>query len=220
MTKIRTLIAAALLTLLAGCLSESTSETTPPDSSQGQPQGNSAPQIAGAPPNAVKTGDSYSFIPSASDPDGDALTFSIENKPGWASFDSATGRLSGQPLLGDIGMYTAISISVSDGQATTAMPAFSVEVTQTALGVMTLSWTPPTQNEDGSALSDLAGYKLYYGTSPGNYTKQIMIDNPSISTYMIENLLPDTYYIVATSLNRAGVESRYSGMATKTVEPT
>ena len=220
MTKIRTLIAAALLTLLAGCLSESTSETTPPDSSQGQPQGNSAPQIAGAPPNAVKTGDSYSFIPSASDPDGDALTFSIENKPGWASFDSATGRLSGQPLLGDIGMYSAISISVSDGQATAAMPAFSVEVTQTALGVMTLSWTPPTQNEDGSTLTDLAGYFIYYGESSGSYPNRIRIDNPSISTYVVENLLPRTYFIVATSFNSTGVESRYSGEAVKTIDPT
>ena len=220
MTKIRTLIAAALLTLLTACLSESSSETTPPDSSQGQPQGNSAPKISGAPPNAVKTGDSYSFTPSASDPDGDALTFSVENKPRWASFDSATGRLSGQPLLGDIGMYSAISISVSDGKTTTAMPAFSVEVTQTALGAMTLSWTPPTQNEDGSVLTDLAGYFIYYGQSPGSYPNRIRIDNPSISTYVVENLLPDTYYIVATSFNSEGVESRYSGMATKTVEPS
>jgi hypothetical protein len=220
MTKIRTLVAAALLTLLAGCLSDSTSETTPPDSSQGQPQGNSAPQISGAPPNAVKTGDSYSFIPSASDPDGDALTFSIENKPGWASFDSATGRLSGQPLLGDIGMYSAISISVSDGQATAAIPAFSVEVTQTALGVMTLSWTAPTQNEDGSTLTDLAGYFIYYGESSGSYPNRIRIDNPSISTYVVENLLPRTYFIVATSFNSTGVESRYSGEAVKTIDPT
>ena len=220
MSKIRTLITATLLALLAGCLSESSSDTTPTDASQGQPQGNSAPKISGAPPNAVKTGDSYSFTPSASDPDGDALTFSVENKPRWASFDSATGRLSGQPLLGDIGMYSAISISVSDGKTTTAMPAFSVEVTQTALGAMTLSWTPPTQNEDGSVLTDLAGYFIYYGQSPGSYPNRIRIDNPSISTYVVENLLPDTYYIVATSFNSEGVESRYSGMATKTVEPS
>ena len=220
MSKIRTLITATLLALLAGCLSESSSDTTPTDSSQAQPQGNSAPKITGTPPNAVKTGDSYSFTPSASDPDGDALTFSVENKPRWASFDSATGRLSGQPLWGDIGMYSAISISVSDGKTTTAMPAFSVEVTQTALGAMTLSWTPPTQNEDGSVLTDLAGYFIYYGQSPGSYPNRIRIDNPSISTYVVENLLPDTYYIVATSFNSEGVESRYSGMATKTVEPS
>lgn len=69
-------------------------------------------------------------------------------------------------------------------------------------------------------LTDLAGYKIYYGTTPGDYTQQIRIDNPSISTYLIENLLPETYYIVATAFNTAGVESSYSGMATKTVEST
>ena len=219
MSKIRTLVAAAPLTSLSACLSESGSETTPTETSQGQPQTNSAPTISGAPTNAVKTGDNYSFTPAASDADGDALTFSIENRPSWAAFDSATGRLSGQPLLGDIGMFSSITISVSDGKATTAMAAFSVEVTQTALGAMTLSWTPPTQNEDGSSLSDLAGFKLYYGTSAGNYSHQVLIDNPSVSIYMIENLVPDTYYVVATAFNAAGIESAYSGEAVKTIDP-
>jgi hypothetical protein len=85
---------------------------------------------------------------------------------------------------------------------------------------MSLSWTAPTQNDDGSALTDLAGYKIYYGTAPGNYTQQIRIDNLSVTTDLIENLLPKTYYIVATAFNSAGVESSYSSMATKTVEST
>jgi hypothetical protein len=217
MGKIRTLIAATFLALLAGCLSESGSDTSPADASQGPAQTNSAPKISGAPPNAVKAGDNYSFTPSAWDPDGDALTFSIDNKPNWATFDSSTGRLSGQPLLGDIGTYRAISISVSDGKAATALPTFSVEVAQTALGSMTLSWTPPTENEDGSVLTDLAGYFIYYGESPGSYPNRVRIDNPSISTYVVENLLPRTYYIVATSFNASGIESRYSAEAIKTV---
>lgn len=216
----RILIAAALITSLTGCLSGSGSDTTQSNPPPVQGPTNAAPTISGTPADAVMTGNSYSFTPVASDADGDALTFSINNRPSWATFDSATGRLSGQPLLGDIGMYSAISISVSDGTATTGLPTFSVEVVQTALGAMTLSWAAPTQNEDGTALTDLAGYKLYYGTSPGSYTEQVTIDNPSVSTYIIENLLPDTYYIVATALNSAGVESRYSGIAVKTVDPT
>ena len=82
---------------------------------------------------------------------------------------------------------------------------------------MTLDWTPPTQNEDGSTLTDLAGYFIYYGESSGSYPNRIRIDNPSISTYVVENLLPRTYYIVATSFNSTGIESRYSGEAVKTV---
>jgi len=114
------------------------------------------------------------------------------------------------PTLGDIGSSTNIRISVSDGQATVSMSGFAIDVTQTATASTTLSWTAPTENEDGTTLTDLAGYKIYYGKSSGNYFSSIHIDNPGITTYMIENLSPDTYFFAATAFNSAGVESRYS----------
>jgi hypothetical protein len=86
-----------------------------------------------------------------------------------------------------------------------------------ALGSATLDWTAPTQNEDGSDLTDLAGYKLYWGTTPGSYPNSATIDNPSVTTYVVDNLSPGTYEFVATSYNTAGVESRYSGAATKVI---
>jgi len=70
---------------------------------------------------------------------------------------------------------------------------------------------------DGTPLTDLAGYKLYYGTSEGNYTKTISVDNPGIVTYVVDNLPLDTYYFVATAYNNSGVESPYSGVAVKVV---
>lgn len=162
-------------------------------------------------------GDVYDFVPTASDADGDSVTFSVSNKPAWATFDPSTGRLTGQPTLADVGLFNAITISASDGNSVTELQAFSIEVTDTALGSITLSWTAPTQNEDGSALTDLAGYKLYYGKTSGSYTHEVRIDSPGISTYVIDNLLPATYYIVATSFNTSGVESRYSSEAVKQV---
>ena len=122
-------------------------------------------------------------------------------------------------MLGDVGDYNDIRISVSDGDASARLTPFSITVSQTALGSVSLSWSPPTQNTDGTALTNLAGYVLYYGQSSGNYNKTVPIDNPSISTYVIDNLVPDTYYIVATAVNTAGVESDYSGEAVKTVTP-
>jgi hypothetical protein len=80
-----------------------------------------------------------------------------------------------------------------------------------------LNWTAPTQNEDGTTLTDLAGYKLYWGTTPGSYTESVTIDNASVLTYVVENLTPGTYEFVATSFNTSGVESRYSGAAVKLV---
>lgn len=179
---------------------------------------NRAPTISGNPHAAVTVGDTYSFTPSASDPDGDTLTFSIENRPVWASFDSGTGRLIGTPTLGDIGSYANIRISVSDGQATASIPDFAVDVTQLATESVTLTWTAPTDNEDGTALNDLAGYKIYWGRSSGNYSHMIQVDNPGITTYVVENLSPDTYFFAAAAFNSAGSESRVSGEAVATVD--
>ena len=165
----------------------------------------------------MASGDVYTFSPSASDPDGDTLTFSIRNKPAWLDFDDTSGELSGQAFLGNVGVYDDIQISVSDGTTESSLPSFSVTVTDAGVGAMTLSWTPPTENTDGSTLTDLAGYNIYYGKSSGSYSNTVRIDNPSISTYMVENLVPDTYYVVATSFNAAGIESAYSNEAVKTV---
>ncbi|WP_405241479.1 putative Ig domain-containing protein [Lentisalinibacter salinarum] len=179
---------------------------------------NSAPVISGSPAKAVTEGTQYSFTPSASDPDGDSLSFSITNKPAWAAFDAATGRLSGTPQAGDVGTYADIVISVSDGQASASLGAFSITVEAIAMGSVTLSWSPPTENTDGTALTDLAGYRIYWGTTSGSYPNSVTIDNPGVTTYVVENLVPDTYEFVATSYNTSGVESDYSAPATKTVQ--
>ncbi len=86
------------------------------------------------------------------------------------------------------------------------------------LGSATLTWTPPTRNEDGSSLTDLAGYRFYWGTSSGNYPNSVTVNNSGISTYVIENLAPGNYEFVSTSFNSSGVESRRSNPATITIE--
>lgn len=206
-----------VMLLLAGCLSDS--GESGPASSPADPGGvaNSPPTISGNPPAAIKVGEAYSFTPSASDPDGDTLTFSIENRPNWLDFDSASGRISGTPTLANVGTFSSIRISVSDGQANSSLSSFDIDVTQVATASTTLSWTAPTMNEDGTSLADLAGYRIYYGKSSGSYTNTIQIDNPTVTTYLVDNLSPDTYYFAATAFNASGVESRYSGEAIKTL---
>ncbi len=178
------------------------------------PSGNTAPTISGSPSSAVMMGETYLFAPTATDADGDTLSFSVVNLPRWASFDSISGKLSGVPTLGDVGQYADIGISVSDAIDSASLPQFSVTVNQVALGSVTLSWTPPTMNSDGTALTDLASYKFYYGTIPGTYTNAIRIDNAGIASFVIEGLTPDTYYFVATAINSDGVESGFSNETT------
>ena len=177
---------------------------------------NSPPQISGTPSPSVNVGQGYSFTSTASDPDGDNLTFNIQNMPPWAQFDTATGALSGTPQAGDAGSYANISISVSDGNLSDTLPNFATTVNQVSLGSATLNWIPPTQNTDSTALTDLAGYNIYWG-APGNYSNSMTLNNSGLATYVVENLAPGTYEFVVTAFNAAGMESQYSNSATKTI---
>jgi len=65
----------------------------------GSTSGNTAPTISGTPPKSVVSGSLYSFTPTAKDANGDPLTFSIANKPGWAAFSTSTGVPDSLPVL-------------------------------------------------------------------------------------------------------------------------
>ena len=180
-------------------------------------QQNRAPTISGTPATTVVQGHAYAFTPTASDPDGNTLTFSIANKPAWATFNASTGAMSGTPGAGDVGTTSGIVITVSDGTLTASLAAFSVTVQAVATGSATLSWTAPTQNTDGTPLSNLAGFKIYWGTSAGNYPNSVTLNNPGLSTYVVENLSSGTYFFAASALNSSGVESALTTPASKTI---
>ncbi|MBU2225898.1 MAG: tandem-95 repeat protein [Gammaproteobacteria bacterium] len=93
---------------------------------------NDTPTISGTPMTLVAQGVAYSFVPTASDPDtGSTLSFTISNKPAWATFDSATGALTGTPKRVDVGTTQGIVISVSDGELSASLAAFNLEVFST-----------------------------------------------------------------------------------------
>ena len=92
---------------------------------------NQAPTIGGTPSANATVGSAYSFTPSASDPDGDSLSFSIVNAPSWVIFDNATGTITGSPTSSDLGSYPDILISVTDGTASASLPAFTINVAET-----------------------------------------------------------------------------------------
>lgn len=201
--------------ILGGCLTSGSSG----DDTSGfytNTAGNDAPILTGNPDSAVMINDMYEFEPAAQDPDGDPLTFQIENKPVWAFFDSETGRLFGQPTMGNIGTYANIRVTVTDGEKSDEL-TFAVTVTDTALGSVSLDWQAPTQNEDGTPLTDLAGYKIYYGKASGAYDNEVNINNPGQTTHVVDNLLPDTYFFTATAYNAAGIESDFSGETIRTI---
>jgi hypothetical protein len=187
----------------------------PADDPAGVP--NSPPFISGAPASEVLVGDDYRFQVEAMDPDGDTLIFSISNRPVWASFDAVTGELSGTPGPEHVGMTENIVILASDQTDSSELPAFAINVVQAATGSVTLNWLAPEENTDGSPIIDLAGYRIYFGQDPDRLDEVIAVDNPGVTTYMIENLTPATYYFSMTAINAEGLESEPSGTASTNV---
>ena len=91
----------------------------------------------------------------------------------------------------------------------------------TFAGSATLSWTPPTTNVDSTPLTDLAGFKVYYGTSSGYYTQSIDINNAAATTYQVNNLTDGTtYYFSVTAYDTSNNESSFSNEACRTIGTT
>lgn len=175
------------------------------------------PTISGKPLTALTTGKAYSFTPSATGASGAQLTFSIANKPAWATFNAANGALTG--TAGVAGTYGNIVISVTDGKMSASLPAFTVTVTQAvaSTGTAELTWTAPTQNTDGSVLTNLAGYKIYYGTSASALTQSVTIANPGLTAYTLSDLPMGNWYFAVTAYSTAGIESGLTGVITTTL---
>ncbi len=223
--KVRCTVAIAALSaalLLQGCgggSSPSTSNVAPAQGADPSSPAstNRAPTISGTPVVQVQAGNSYQFTPTASDADGNALTFSITNKPSWAAFSTSTGALTGTAPAS--GTFANVIISVSDGTASAALAAFSIAVAAAPVttATVTVSWTPPTTRSDGSTLTNLAGYYIRYGTAAGTYPNIIQVDNPGLTSYAVENLKSGVYYFAVTAFDASGLESVLSNAASKTI---
>lgn len=117
-----------------------------------------------------------------------------------------------------LAFFTLLAVgacSRGDGAGEVTVSATEVAAAQ---GSARLSWIPPKSNSDGSKLTALAGYKIYYGTSPQYLQRTIDIKDPSVTEYTIENLPPYTYYFVITAYTADGTESSRSNIVTKTVK--
>lgn len=191
--------------------------STPTASNPTSGSTNIAPKISGTAPTTSAVNALYSFAPTASDADGDQLSFQIQNKPSWATFNTVTGQLSGKPT--SAGSFSDIVISASDGEAIATLPAFSIKVDQSgaAATVATLTWVAPTENIDGTSLTDLSGFVITYGQSRNALDKSVRITNPSIDSYTLDYLAAGTYYFAIKAVNASGVESDLSAVVTKKI---
>jgi hypothetical protein len=84
-------------------------------------------------------------------------------------------------------------------------------------GTATLSWEAPTTTTSGSSLTDLAGYRIYYGISASDLSQSIQLNTVGVQTYVIDNLGHGTWYFAIRAVTTVGVESALSDVVSKTI---
>lgn len=216
---IRTMCLVSALALLAGC-GGSGSSTVATATSPTTTSVKSAPQlsISGAAPTTASAGQPYSFTPHVSGGSG-TVKFTIQNAPSWAGFNASNGVLSGTPQTADVGTYSNVTITATDSQgSTSSLAPFTITVAQSGSGTgnVSLNWTAPTTNTDGSVVTDLLGYKIYYGTSASALTNVVTVTG-AVTTYVIEGLTSGTWYFAVRSFTSIGTESALSNIVSKSV---
>jgi hypothetical protein len=176
--------------------------------------------LSGNPAASVAAGASYTYAPTVSASSG-TVSFAITGMPSWASFDASTGKLSGTPAAGNVGTTGQITITASDEGSTALIGPFTIDVTAStsapASGTVSLSWAAPTENTNGTPVTDLAGYHIHYGTAAGALTQTIDVVGASTTAFEISNLIPGTYYFSVSAYSSLNVESSPSGVATVTI---
>lgn len=196
---------------------------------------NSAPTISATPATQASVGGTYSLTPQASDADGDTLAFTIQNKPSWAEFNTATGALTGTPTAETT--TSNIVITVSDGKTTASLAAFSITVgsgsvadsgsdsgsgsspAQSVSGPnVALSWNVPTQTVDGQTLQTLSGYRIHYGTNQDAMVNAIEVPSAGSNSYTVGNLTTGTtYYFAVRAITSDGDESEISNVIARVI---
>jgi hypothetical protein len=80
-----------------------------------------------------------------------------------------------------------------------------------------VTWTAPTANTNGSALTDLAGYTIYYGTSPTALKQSVSVPNAGATDHLVQGLSGGTWYFAVKAYTSAGLESSYSVIISRTI---
>jgi hypothetical protein len=215
---------------LAGCSGAAVTSNSPAGSaaSASTPPGTSSPTgetlaISGTPADSVTAGAAYSFQPTISGSTS-TVTFSITGMPAWATFSETTGAISGTPAAGDVGTTGPITIMAMEGGVSASLAPFTIEVKAAVAssppagtGTATLAWVAPTHNTDGSVITGLAGYHIYYGTDQSAPSQSVNVVGATSTTYVVQGLAPGTYFFTVVAYNSSGEDSTDSNVAVKTI---
>jgi hypothetical protein len=92
-----------------------------------------------------------------------------------------------------------------------------VSVTANNTGTATLSWVPPTQNTNGTPVTTLMGYHIYYGTTEGALNQSVVVNGAGTTSFEITGLGSGTWYFAVAAIAADGTESAQSNVGSKTL---
>jgi hypothetical protein len=193
------------------------SAAAPPASAASNPSASIA--LTGTPPATATVGEQYSFQPALSSSSAGA-SFSASGLPPWLSLNSSTGELAGTPAAGNEGTTGHITITANAGGASASTTPFTIKVEapdSSATGSIKLSWIPPTKNTDGTPVTNLAGYHIYYGTNPSELVLWTNVVGADSTAYVVGDLAHGTYYFSVVAYNAAGLDSGQSNVTNETI---
>ena len=144
-----------------------------------------------------------------------SATAGSSTNSGTTAGNTSTGSSSSTGSTGSGGSgSTGTSGSGSSGSGSSSGSSSGTASAKT----VTLNWQAPTANNNGSTLTNLAGFKIHYGTASKDYSQVVALNNPSLSRYVVESLSKGTYYFAISAYNSQGVESTMSGEVETTVD--
>jgi hypothetical protein len=216
------LIAASLLAGCGGASAPVTpasvaNATATPSSPAGTPV-----ELTGTPAASVTAGQNYAFQPTVTQGTG-TVTFQIQGKPTWATFNNSTGALTGTPTSANEGTDGGITITGTNGSSSSSIGPFTISVQALPTppppitGSVTLVWTTPTQNTDGTPIVGLTGYHIHYGTSASALTTTITITDATQTSYVVSGLAHGTYFFAVDAYDAAGDDSSLSNVGGITI---
>jgi ABC-type glycerol-3-phosphate transport system substrate-binding protein len=120
------------------------------------------------------------------------------------------GALAISAILAGCGGSTVSDVPESDANSSSSPSAATADS-------VTLSWSAPTENTNGTALTNLSGYIIYYGTSAGAMTQTINVNTVGMLTYVVGNLSPGSWYFQIVAVNSAGEQSNPSSTVSASI---
>ncbi len=169
--------------------------------------------VSGTPQTTAIAGEPYQFVPTVTDANMSDLQFAYVNRPSWSGSYRGSGAIIGTPS--EPGIYADIQIEAWDGVNFGVSAPFTITVVAAGssnTGSVALSWTKPSENTDGSALTNLGGYLIRYGTSIANLDRQLMIRSADSTGAEIGELAPGNWYFKIASITDAEVRGPFSAI--------